>query len=171
MSSWAWVALGGNEGPDLSTVEARLSSARGALRRLATGPMMVSPLYVTPPWGGVPQQDFLNQVVGFQTALAPLAVLERLLAIEAEHGRVRQVRWGPRTLDLDLLMLGEAVIDHPRLQLPHPRLADRRFVLRPWADVAPAQVVPGHGVTVQALLARCPDGSALRPWPSAPSPG
>lgn len=163
-STWAWISLGGNEGDGLQAVARRLESAVAHLATLAAGPVVISPVYRTPPWGVTDQQDFLNQIAGFPTARGPEALLAALLEIEAAHGRVRRRRWGPRTLDLDLLMLGSTLRDTAALTLPHPRLADRRFVLQPWADVAPEVQVPGHDRTVAALLAACPDGSALSPW-------
>ncbi|MFN3198395.1 MAG: 2-amino-4-hydroxy-6-hydroxymethyldihydropteridine diphosphokinase [Bradymonadia bacterium] len=163
-STWAWISIGGNKGETLLVVARRLESSIYAMAPLATGPLVQSPRYVTPPWGGVPQPEFLNQVVGFQTQVGALEILDALQAIELDHGRERVVRWGPRTLDLDLLMLGQHVVQHDRLTLPHPLLAQRRFVLQPWADVAPQVQVPGHEQTVAELLAACPDGSEVSRW-------
>ncbi len=154
----AWIGLGGNEGE----VEATLAAARAALQVLSTAPLAVSPLYESAPWGVEGQANFLNQVVGLAPALGPWETLRALQAIEAALGRVRRVRWGPRTIDLDVLCWPGSTLDAPALTLPHPHLAARRFVLAPFADVAPDLVVPGLGRTVAALLAGCSDASWVR---------
>jgi len=112
-----------------------------------------SRLYRTAPVGP-PQPDYVNAAAVLDTGLAPDALFDGLLAIEAAHGRVRAERWGPRTLDLDLLVYGDAVIDTPRLTVPHPQLARRPFVLVPLAEVAHDLVVPGLG-RVGDLRAAC----------------
>ena len=102
------------------------------------------------------QPRFLNAVLELETSLSPADLLARLLAVEAEAGRRRDVRWGPRTLDLDLLLHGDLVVRSPSLTVPHPGLLSRRFVLAPLAELCPALVVPGTGRTVAALLRCCP---------------
>jgi 2-amino-4-hydroxy-6-hydroxymethyldihydropteridine diphosphokinase len=97
------------------------------------------------------QPDFINAVVQIETALDPLEVLDALLAIERRHGRVRSRRNAPRTLDLDLLLYDDRTIDTPGLQLPHPRMHERAFVLLPLAEIAPDASIPGRG-PVAALL-------------------
>ena len=158
--SVAWIGLGGN----LGDVAATLGHARTALARLACGPLRESRLFSTAPWGPTPGPEFLNQVVGFPCRLPAETLLSALLELEASLGRVRLERWGPRTLDLDLLTYGALICTTPTLTLPHPRLAERRFVLLPWAEVSPDLTVPGLGRTVAALLADCPDSG--RVWPS-----
>lgn len=105
----------------------------------------VSSLWETAPVGGVPQGDYLNAVVLLDTVVGPRPLLDGFLHIEAEAGRQRRVRWGPRTLDLDLLLYGDAVVAAPGLQVPHPHLTERRFVIAPLAEVWPDALVPGHG--------------------------
>lgn len=105
----------------------------------------VSSLWETAPVGGVPQGDYLNAVVLLDTVMGPRPLLDGFLHIEAEAGRERRVRWGPRTLDLDLLLYGDAVVSAPGLQVPHPRMTERRFVMAPLAEVWPDAVVPGRG--------------------------
>ena len=111
----------------------------------------VSRLRETEPVGPVEQGPFLNGAVQVSTDLTPRQLLERLLDVEQRLGRVRDVRFGPRTIDLDLLVYGDETADEPGLALPHPRLHDRRFALEPLAELAPGLVVPGRG-PVSALL-------------------
>jgi 2-amino-4-hydroxy-6-hydroxymethyldihydropteridine diphosphokinase len=144
----AFVGLGANLG------DARATLTR-ALAELAALPgveaLQASPLYRTQP---VDAQgpDFINAVAQLRTTLSPLALLAGLQAIEAAHGRERPYRNAPRTLDLDLLLYGEQVIDLPTLAVPHPRMHLRAFVLAPLADLAPDLFIPGRG-RVAALLA------------------
>jgi 2-amino-4-hydroxy-6-hydroxymethyldihydropteridine diphosphokinase len=146
----AYVGLGANLGD-------RDSSLRRALELLAADPALelvaVSAFRETDPVGVLEQPRFLNAVAAVETALPPRGLLDRLLAIEAELGRSRTgERFGPRTIDLDLLLHGEAVVDEPGLAVPHPRLHERRFALEPLAELDPHLVVPGRG-PVEALLA------------------
>lgn len=139
----ACIGLGANLGDAAGTL-------RQALQALASDPAMrglqASALYRTPAWGREDQPDFINACARFDTVLAPLPLLQRLQALEAAHGRERLPggHWGPRTLDLDLLLYGGQVIDLPQLQVPHPWMTQRAFVLRPLLDVAADWVVPGH---------------------------
>ncbi len=105
----------------------------------------------TDPVGVVDQPPFLNGAVAVETTRSPRELLELLLEIERSLGRVREERWGPRTIDLDLLLYGDEVVDEPGLRVPHPRLHERRFALEPLADLDPELQVPGRG-TVTALL-------------------
>lgn len=147
----ACVGLGGNIGD----VAAALREALAALDALpGTRLLRASRFYRTPAWGVEAQPDFINAVALLETTLAPRALLDGLLAIERAHGRERAAdgsRWGPRTLDLDLLLHGDAVIREPGLEVPHPHLHQRAFVLVPLAEVAPDAEVPGRG-RVDALL-------------------
>lgn len=111
----------------------------------------VSSLWETAPIGGVPQDDYLNAVVGLDTVIGPRPLLQAFLAIEADAGRERRERWGPRTLDLDLLLYGDAVIAAEGLQIPHPRMGERRFVLEPLSEVWPDALVPGLGSVTRLL--------------------
>lgn len=158
----AYIGLGAN----LGDPRTQLDAACVALAALPDSTFVRrSPLYLTAPLGGPPgQPDYLNAVAALDTALAPDVLLAHLQAIEAEHGRTREVRWGPRTLDLDLLLYGDAVVDEQALCVPHPRLHQRAFVLYPLADLAPDLCVPGLG-TLQRLLAGCPRAGIRRPDP------
>ena len=146
----AYVGLGSN----LGDRDGYLARAIEALREESGVDMKaISTVRETEPVGVVDQPRFLNAVVRIETSLAPRALLDRLLAVERSLGRTRDgVRFGPRTIDLDLLLYGAAVVDEPGLEVPHPRLHERRFVLEPLAELDPALVVPGHG-RVQDILA------------------
>ncbi len=161
--SGAWIALGAN----LGDPQAQLRGAAHALAALpATRLQAASRLWRTPAWGPVPQPDYLNAVVVLETALEPEPLLDALLTIERAHGRTRGPdRYGPRTLDLDLLLHGTLQLTTPRLVLPHPRLAERAFVLLPLAELAPDLEIPGHGRRVRELLLRVNTGgcTALGP--------
>jgi len=157
-----FIALGSN----LGQPEQQLVSAVQALATLCCDDgLRWSRLYCSEPVGPPGQPDYLNAVVALGVTLAPLALLNRLQAIEAAYGRERKVRWGPRTLDLDILIYGDEIIFSQRLHVPHPRIAERLFVLRPLMDIDPLLRIPGVGA-VSKLLAECPP---LRldpvPWP------
>lgn len=138
----AFVALGANIGDAAST----LKSALAALDQLAgVRVLRTSSLYRTAPVGVEDQPDFINAVAEIETPLAPHALLAALLALEDRFGRVRDRRWGPRTLDLDLLLYDDLALDTPDLVLPHPRLHLRAFVAVPLAEIAPDLAIPGRG--------------------------
>ena len=132
-----------------SNVGDRVANLQGAVDSLADTPelkvLAVSPVYETDPVGGPDQDDYLNVVLLATTPLEPRALLERVQAVEKVFGRVRQVRWGPRTLDVDIVAVGDVVIDEPDLQVPHSRAAQRAFVLVPWLDVDADAELPGEG--------------------------
>jgi 2-amino-4-hydroxy-6-hydroxymethyldihydropteridine diphosphokinase len=157
----ACIGLGGNIGD----VVAALHGALEALDALpGTRLLRASGFHRTPAWGVEDQPDFINAVAVLETTLPPRALLDALLAIERAHGRERGAdgrRWGPRTLDLDLLLYADSVIDEPGLVVPHPQLHARAFVLVPLAEVAPDVLVPGRG-RVDALLAAV-DAHGIRP--------
>jgi 2-amino-4-hydroxy-6-hydroxymethyldihydropteridine diphosphokinase len=140
----AYVGLGANLGDREATIRAAVAQLPGVVA--------VSPLRETDPVGITDQPQFLNGVVALETELPPRELLDVLLAVERGLGRERRERWGPRTIDLDLLLYGDEVIDEDGLTVPHPRLRERRFVLEPLADLAPKLVVPGLG-GVEELLA------------------
>ena len=140
----AFVGLGGN----LGEVETTLTEAMWALDSLPqTSIRAQSAFYRTPPWGNTEQPAFLNAVVELQTRLSPRVLLNLLLDIETRFGRIRDEgeKWGPRELDLDLLVYGEEQMDEPGLHLPHPHLHERAFVLVPLAEIAPSLEIVGVG--------------------------
>ena len=146
----AYIALGGN----LGDPRRQLLEAMDALAHLpGTRVLRRSRLYRTPPWGVLEQPPFLNAAVLLDTDLAPQALLDALLAIEQRAGRVRAERNGPRTLDLDLLHMDDVQLDDERLTLPHPRIAERAFVLLPLNDIAPDLRLPGQGRVADLLAA------------------
>lgn len=144
----AFVALGSN----LDEPRAQVERGFTALTALPLTTLRArSRLYRTKPWGVADQPDFVNAVARLEAALAPRALLDALLAIEAGAGRVRGVRNGPRILDLDLLLYGDRIINELDLVLPHPRLHERAFVLLPLADVAPELEITGRGRVADLL--------------------
>jgi 2-amino-4-hydroxy-6-hydroxymethyldihydropteridine diphosphokinase len=144
----ALVALGSNEGDRERTLDA---AAEALCRLPGTCVVARSRNYETRPVGGPPQGDFLNAVVEVETRLAPRELLLGLLEIERSLGRARAERNGPRTIDLDLVLMGERVASEPGLELPHPRFRDRGFVLAPLAEVAPDARDPVTGLTAREL--------------------
>ncbi len=159
--SEVFVALGSNLGEraeQLAAARARLESG-GWLHWVRC-----SPLYETEPWGPVPQGWYLNQVCQGETQLPPRALMRWLLAAERLGGRDRALeeRWGPRPIDLDLLAYDAIVHDDPLVTVPHPRLHERRFVLQPWADIAPHWRHPQLDLTVAQMLDRVADDAIVR---------
>ena len=140
----AYVGVGANLGDREATIRAALAALPGVVA--------VSQLRETEPVGAVHQPPFLNGAAALETELSPRELLDALLAVERELGRERRERWGPRTIDLDLLLYGSETVDEPGLTVPHPRLHERRFALEPLLDLDPELSVPGCG-RVSDLLA------------------
>ena len=139
----AYIGLGSNLG-DRESLLRRAAELIGAIR--------LSEIRETEPWGYVTQPRFLNAVAEIETELPPRRLLDHLFDVEARLGRERiGPKWGPRTIDLDLLLYGDEVIDEPGLVVPHPRLLEREFVLEPLADLAPLLKIPGDGTVHDAL--------------------
>jgi 2-amino-4-hydroxy-6-hydroxymethyldihydropteridine diphosphokinase len=159
----AYIGLGSN----LDDPEGQLLQAIEALRSLPQSRLTaVSPFYRSRPMGPADQPDYVNAVAMLDTCLDPLSLLDALQAIELQQGRVRNgERWGPRTLDLDLLLYGAESIAHERLTVPHPGLKERLFVLQPLFDLAPELELP-DGSSVARLLEACSD-DGLEPLASA----
>jgi len=161
----AYLGLGSNEGERQTHLQAAVDGLQGTPE---VGVEAASPVYETEAHTTTPdetQPAFLNAVLEVSVECRAERLLTRAHALERAEGRVRPApeRWAPRPLDIDLLVVGPRTCQTDRLTLPHPRLADRRFVLRPWADLAPDFVVPPpFGATVRALLEACPDDTAVR---------
>lgn len=152
-----FIALGSNLGDRANN----LAAARDALARGVLSISAASSIYETEPWGPKPQGPYLNQVLRGTTVLTPRALLARLMQIERTLGRDRskEERFGPRTIDLDILLYGDDVVREPDLEIPHPRMMERAFVLVPLVEIAPELAV--GGVAVKAALVRL-DRSGVR---------
>ncbi len=157
----AVVALGANLGNRLETLQGAIDALEDTPGVRVKG---VSPVYETEPWGVDPgsQPSYFNAVVILKTTLPPSSLLERAHAVEEAFHRVRDERWGPRTLDVDIVAYADVVSDDPQLTLPHPRAHERAFVLAPWHDVDPDAQLPGHGPVADLLDAVTRDGVAPR---------
>ncbi|WP_030785762.1 2-amino-4-hydroxy-6-hydroxymethyldihydropteridine diphosphokinase [Streptomyces sp. NRRL S-920] len=157
----AVISLGSNLGNRLETLQ-------GAVDALEDTPGLrvkaVSPVYETEPWGVAPgtQPSYFNAVVVVKTTLPPSSLLERAQAVEEAFHRVRDERWGPRTIDVDIVAYADVVSDDPALTLPHPRAHERAFVLAPWHDVEPDAQLAGHGPVAELLAGVTRDGVAPR---------
>ena len=156
------LALGSNLGDRLANLQAGIDLLAAAP---GLGQLSVSPVYETEPVGGPAQDDYLNAVVIAQTALPARAILDRARQAEAALGRIRAQRWGPRTLDVDIIVCGAEISTDPELTLPHPRAHERSFVLAPWHDLDPAAQIPGRG-PIAGLLAGI-SGTGIRRVPEA----
>jgi 2-amino-4-hydroxy-6-hydroxymethyldihydropteridine diphosphokinase len=139
----AYIGLGSN----LADPQAQVEAAFFALDALPQTRLLCrSRLYVSAPWGRLDQPEFINAAAEIETELSPRDLMQALLAVERTFGRTRNGdRWGPRILDLDLILYGDRVVDEPGLHVPHPHLHERAFVLQPLADIAPQIDIPGHG--------------------------
>ncbi|MCW5252152.1 MULTISPECIES: 2-amino-4-hydroxy-6-hydroxymethyldihydropteridine diphosphokinase [unclassified Streptomyces] len=157
----AVISLGANLGNRLETLQGAIDALEDTPGVRVKG---VSPVYETEPWGVEPgsQPSYFNAVVVLRTTLPPSSLLERAQAVEEAFHRVRDERWGPRTLDVDIVAYADVVSDDPRLTLPHPRAHERAFVLAPWHDVDPAALLPGRGPVAELLAGVTREGVAVR---------
>ncbi|MCB2408153.1 2-amino-4-hydroxy-6-hydroxymethyldihydropteridine diphosphokinase [Hymenobacter lucidus] len=153
----AYLLLGSNLGDRAATLQAAVQQ----LAATAGTVTAVSGLYETAAWGLTDQPAFLNQAVQLTTSLSPTDLLAACLHTEQLAGRERRIRWDARTLDVDILLYDDLVLDSPELQVPHPRLPERRFALVPLTEIAAAVVHPESGATVAELLAACGDELAV----------
>ncbi len=165
----AYIALGSN----LGDPESQLRSAVGALQALSRCVLdQVSSVYRSAALGPGEQPDYLNAVVRLHTGLAPLALLDALQRIEQDQGRVRDTRWGPRTLDLDLLLYGREAITSQRLSIPHPRMLERHFVLYPLHEISGGDLLFPNGAKLETYLRQCPrEGLVKSPRRLSARPG
>ncbi len=166
-----FVGLGSNLGDSAAIVHDAFAALAGLP---ATSMLASSHLYRTPAWGVTAQPDFLNAVAMLRTALPPQALLAALLQIERDAGRVRLAdgsdRWGPRMLDLDLLLYGDRCVDEPGLRVPHPHLHERAFALLPLVEIAPETIIPGIGPARDALAKLASDDIEALPYVLPPQP-
>ncbi len=164
-----YLGLGGNLGDRLAALTTALASldAIPEIRRLTC-----SSVYETEPWGVAEQPPFLNLVGGFETTLAPPELLAACKRVESQVGRATSYRWGPRLIDVDILLYGDALINTatPDLRIPHARLADRAFALAPLAEIAPNIIVPGPDAPVSELLRKVEGKDGIAWWSAAPTP-
>ena len=156
--SLVYLALGSNLGDRLANLHQAIEALPPAVK-----PVAFSTVYETPPWGYLDQPPFLNQVISAETGLEPLALLRALKRLERKLGRKPGVRYGPRLIDLDILLYADRVFDNPKLVIPHPRLAERAFVLVPLAELAPDLRHPVLGVTMTQLLSGL-DNAGIIPY-------
>jgi 2-amino-4-hydroxy-6-hydroxymethyldihydropteridine diphosphokinase len=154
----AVLALGSNLGDRLAMLQGAVDDLAAAARIVA-----VSPVVETDPVGGPEQDDYLNAVVVLQTSLTARELLDLAHRVEDSHGRVRHQRWGPRTLDVDVIAMGGERVDDPDLTVPHPRAAERGFVLVPWSLADPEAVLPGAGRVAELIGGLDVRGVRLRP--------
>jgi 2-amino-4-hydroxy-6-hydroxymethyldihydropteridine diphosphokinase len=157
----SYLLIGGNLGDPLGN----LAQAREYIGGSAGRVILASSLWQTAAWGLTGQPDFLNQALLIETLLEPIVLMDVLLDIEIRMGRVRQEKYGPRKIDIDVLFYGEMVIDLPRLRVPHPELPNRRFALAPMAEIAPGLVHPVLHRTIRDLLAECADRGDVKKIP------
>jgi 2-amino-4-hydroxy-6-hydroxymethyldihydropteridine diphosphokinase len=144
-------------GTNLGDRKKNLTIARDSIE-LSVGLIKnTSSIYETAAWGKSDQPDFLNQAVEVETELSPMRVLKKILDVETIMGRVRNVKWSERLIDIDILLYGDVVINSDELTLPHPQLPYRRFALMPLCEIAPQLVHPSLHTTISELLAQCPD--------------
>jgi 2-amino-4-hydroxy-6-hydroxymethyldihydropteridine diphosphokinase len=161
MNVRAYLALGSNVGD-------RAENLRQAVRALHTRKgirvLRVSPVYETDPVGYLEQEPFLNMAVAIETDLPPEKLLAEVLGIEQELGRVRTIRWGPRTIDIDVLLYDHVTLDQTDLQIPHPAMTERAFVLVPLRDVWEGGALPVFGRTIEHFLKQTEDFEGVRKW-------
>jgi 2-amino-4-hydroxy-6-hydroxymethyldihydropteridine diphosphokinase len=154
----AYIALGSN----LDNPKMQIQDAFAEIDEIEnTRLLQTSSLYASAPWGYADQPDFVNAVASVETELPARVLLDELLKIETWHGRERSFPNSPRTLDLDIALYGNEIVDEERLKIPHPRMHERAFVLVPLAEISPELVIPGQGA-IRKLLERCSDPSLKR---------
>lgn len=153
------LSLGGNKGDREKLLFRAIESLNDHFQLLK-----VSRIYETTAWGGVAKGDFLNQIAVISTAFEPEDVLDIIRGIETDLGRTREEPWGDRTMDIDILYFGEKIINSERLKIPHPYMADRKFILVPLAELLPNRIHPISGKNSLDLLAECEDLSEVELW-------
>lgn len=150
-----------------SNISGPVQQIKRALKSLSLVPDVCihaqSSLYLNPPMGPAQQPDYVNAVVCIKTGHSPIQLLDKIQALEAQQGRKRGLRWGPRSLDLDILLYDELLIESERLKIPHPGLCERNFVLYPLLEIAPKLTIPGRG-HISDLVKNCEFGDLRKLW-------
>jgi 2-amino-4-hydroxy-6-hydroxymethyldihydropteridine diphosphokinase len=154
MSKSIFILLGSNLGDRLENI----TYARQEISRHIGQIITASSIYKTAAWGNVLQPDFYNQVIEIHSGLSPAELLIQVLEIEKNAGRLRNEKWGPRVLDIDILFYGDLIMSDDRLTIPHPQIPNRKFTLLPLAEIAPDLLHPVNRKTIGQLLAACTDG-------------
>ncbi len=154
----AYLLTGGNEGDRFL----HMQQARTNIEHICGQILQVSSLYETAPWGKTDQPDFLNQVLQIETELRPEELLRAVLFIEEQGGRIRTVKNAPRTIDIDILFYDRLILEVKGLTIPHPRIAERRFVLEPMNEISPDFIHPVMRKTIHQLLMECKDELAVK---------
>lgn len=152
MTEGIFLGLGGNIGD----VHATFAQAKQLMQKEGIQLITESSFYKTKPFGPVEQDDFLNQVIQIETSLSPQELLEACLRAEQELGRKREIKWGPRTIDIDLLLYNQVQMETDNLVLPHPGMQERHFVLLPFVEIAPKMMHPGLQKVIQELADALP---------------
>lgn len=145
-----FIALGSNLDSPINRIKKAIATFKKAAQMRVT---CVSSLYQSAPWGRLEQPDFINAVIQMETTLSAQTLLSELLSIEQQQGRTREIQWGPRTLDCDLLLYDNQCIDEPNLTIPHPRMTERAFVLLPLTEIAPQVLI--RGISAANWLLHC----------------
>ncbi len=153
-----FLLLGANLGNPLTT----LQRANEILEEKVGVILQKSKIYRTAAWGKTDQPDFLNQVIKLKTSLQPHKLMQSILGIELELGRVREEKYGPRIIDIDILFYDDLILDEPHLTIPHPRISERRFVLEPLNEIAPTLIHPVFNQTIHQLLLDCTDSLEVK---------
>ena len=154
----AYLLTGGNEGDRYL----HMQQAKANIELICGRIIRVSSVYETAPWGKADQADFLNQVLLVETLLRPMNLLQSILEIEKELGRKRSIRNAPRSIDIDILLYNDEIIESAGLTIPHPRISERRFVLEPLNEIAPDYIHPVFQKSIQQLLSECKDELAVK---------
>lgn len=161
MSNRVYISLGGNVGNTQEIFSQTLQMLAEKVGKIT----QKSSLYQTAAWGNIPQNDFLNQVIELETTYDANKLLDSLLTIELYFKRDRKEKWGPRTLDLDILYFNQDLIETEHLQVPHPRIKERNFILIPLAEIAPNWIDPKENQTILQLKESCKDELLVKKLP------